>query len=288
MDGSISAEPTKPRLAERIAALRETLQTFPWADTLATLRERFREDRLGLSASSLTFTTTVSLVPLIALALAVFTAFPMFSKLQDGLQRWLIDSLMPESIARQVLSYVTQFASKAAKLGLVGLLILVVSGLALMLTIDKTLNQIWRVQRPRPLAQRVLVYWGAITLGPLILGVSVSAATWALTGSKGITAQMPGLLRFGVDALQFAMLAAACAALYHHVPNTRVRWSHAWAGGIFVAVALEIAQRLLAYYLKTVPTYSVIYGAFATVPILLVWIYLMWVIVLLGAVSEGR
>ncbi len=266
-----------------VKALLAQLRVFPWADTAATLRERFREDRLGLTASSLTFTTTVSLVPLIALALAVFTAFPVFGKLQDGLQRWLVDSLMPESIARQVLSYVTQFASKASRLGLAGLVVLVGSGLALMLTIDKTLNQIWRVRKPRPFAQRVLVYWGAITLGPLVLALSVGATTWALAGASG-AGPVRGLVRVVADLLQFLSLAAGMCALYHYIPNTVVRWGHAWAGGVFVALAFELAQRSLGFYLKAVPTYSVIYGAFATVPILLIWIYLSWVIVLLGAV----
>jgi YihY family inner membrane protein len=144
------------------------------------LGERFREDRLGLTASSLTFTTTIALVPFFTVALAVFTAFPMFSKLQGTLQTWLVQSLVPDAIARQVLGYLTQFAGKASRLGVVGLGVLFVTALALILTIDRTLNNIWRVKRPRPFAQRVLVYWAAMTLGPLLLGASL-----ALTSLRG-------------------------------------------------------------------------------------------------------
>src|SRR5688572_5889113 len=123
------------------------LSRFPWASTAQTLRQRFREDRLGLTASSLTFTTTIALVPFFTVALALFTAFPIFGKLQANLQTWLVQSLVPESISRQVLGYLTQFAGKASRLGSVGLAALLVTALALVLTIDRTLNGIWRVKR---------------------------------------------------------------------------------------------------------------------------------------------
>src|SRR5437763_3882152 len=147
------------------------LARFPWVPTALTLRERFREDRLGLSASSLTFTTTIALVPFFTVALAIFTAFPMFNQLQASLEAWLVQSLIPTSIAKQVLGYLTQFSGRASRLGTVGLAILIMATLALVLTIDRTLNRIWRVRTARPLGQRVLIYWAAITLGPLVLAV---------------------------------------------------------------------------------------------------------------------
>jgi len=269
---------------QRLDALLNDLSHFPWKNTAYTLRERFREDRLGLTASSLTFTTTIALVPFFTVVLAVFTAFPMFAKFQDVLQKWLIESLIPDSIARQVLGYLTQFAGKASKLGGAGVAVLMLTALALILTIDRTLNAIWRVRKPRPLGQRVLVYWAGMTLGPLLLAVSLSITSYALSASKGVVEVMPGALQLLLDTFQFVLLAWGMAALYHYVPNTRVRWGHAWAGGLFVSAGFEIAKRVLVIYLGKVPTYSVLYGAFATVPILLVWIYVAWVIVLLGAV----
>ena len=248
------------------------------------LRARFREDHLALTASSLTFTTTIALVPFITVALAVFTAFPMFAKFQDVLQKWLIESLIPDNIARQVLGYLTQFAGKASKLGAAGLVILLSTALALIFTIDRTLNAIWRVPKPRPFAQRVLVYWAAITLGPLLLGASLTATSYALTASRGIVGVMPGGVGLALDLLQFALMAGGMAALYYYVPNTRVRWGHAWTGGVFVAAGFELAKKMLALYLAKVPTYALVYGAFATLPILLIWIYVAWIIVLLGAV----
>jgi membrane protein len=257
---------------------------FPWKTTALTLRERFREDRLGLSASSLTFTTTIALVPFFTVVLAVFTAFPMFSKLQAGLQTWLVQSLVPDAIARQVLGYLTQFAVKASRLGVAGLAALLVTAIALVLTIDRTLNGIWRVKRARPLAQRVLIYWAVMTLGPLLLALSLSATSYALTASRGWVRGMPGGVQFLLDLVEFVLLTAGLAALYRYVPNTPVRPGHALAGALFAAIGMEIAKQLLAGYLALVPSYSAVYGAFATVPILLVWIYMAWVIVLFGAV----
>jgi len=260
------------------------LAHFPWVPTAKTLRERFREDQLGLSASSLTFTTTIALVPFVTVALALFTAFPMFGKLQANLQTWLVQSLVPEAIGRQVLGYLTQFAGKASRLGGLGFAVLVLSALALVLTIDRTLNKIWRVRRPRPFGQRILIYWAVITLGPLLLGASLGTTSYFLSVSRGLVSGLPNVLAWILNALEFVLLAAAYTALYRYVPNTPVKRAHALAGGVFAAIGIEVAKRGLAWYIGSVPTYSMVYGAFATVPILLVWIYISWVIVLLGAV----
>jgi membrane protein len=262
---------------------RDTLN-FPWRNTAMTLRERFGEDRLGVTASSLTFTTTISLVPLFTVALAIFSAFPMFARLQESVQKWLIESLVPENIAKQVLSYLNQFAAKAGEMGWAGALALLVTALALILTIDRKLNDIWRVRESRPFTQRVLVYWAVLTLGPLLLAGSLSLTSYALSASQGLVTTLPGMVKFLLSTLQFVLMGVGMAALYRYVPNTRVRWSHALVGGLFVSLGLEVAKKLLTWYLSTVPTYSVVYGTFASVPILLVWIYLAWVIVLLGAV----
>lgn len=271
------------RLIQRFQAWLQEVARIPWLDAAYTLRERFREDRLGLTASSLTFTTTIALVPFITVALAVFTAFPMFSQFQSVLQKWLIASLVPDNIARQVLGYLNQFAGQASKLGVAGVAVLLGTALALIFTIDRTLNSIWRVRTPRPFGQRVLIYWSAITLGPLLLGVSLSITSYALSASKGLVGGMPGGVGLLLDLLQFVLVAAGMAAMFRYVPNTYVRWGHAWMGGVFVSAGMEVAKRVLALYLGKVPTYSVVYGAFATVPILLVWIYVAWIIVLLGA-----
>lgn len=260
------------------------LSKFPWRNTAITLRQRFRDDHLGLTASSLTFTTSIALVPFFTVALAIFTAFPMFAKLQGTLQVWLVESLIPDNIARQVLGYLTQFTRQASRLGVAGLAVLVVTAIALVLTIDRTLNSIWRVRKPRPFGQRVLIYWAAVTLGPLLLAASLAATSYVLPFLRNGAAAPAALLQFLVDTLEFVCLAGSLAALYHYMPNTYVKWTHAWVGGGFVALGIAAAKKLLSVYLGLVPSYSAVYGAFATLPILLVWIYLAWIIVLMGAV----
>ena len=273
-----------PDWRARLNELSDTLQTWPWLDTARTLRERFREDKLGLTASSLTFTTLIALVPLVTVMLALFSAFPMFASFQGALEKYFLQSLVPDGIAKPVLAALTQFAAQATRLGSAGLVVLVFTALALMLTIDRALNAIWRVRRPRSIARRVLVYWAALTLGPLLLGISLSLTATALTASKGLIGALPGGLGLLLNAIEFALLAAGMASLYHYVPNTDVRWRHAVAGGVFVAAGVKLAKSGLAWYLGAMPTYSTVYGAFATVPILLLWIYVGWVIVLWGAV----
>lgn len=275
---------TKTTWRDHIGLWWQELSVFPWRQMGAVLTERFRDARLGVSASSLTFTTVLAMVPLFAVGLAVFSAFPVFGKFQDMIQRWLIESLVPESIARQVLSYLSQFSRKASRLGTAGLAVVLMSAVFLMVTIERTLGQIWRVQRQRPFAQRVLLYWSAITLGPLLLGTSLAMTSYVVSASRDVVSVLPGSTRWLLDGFEFLMLTACVSGLYFYVPYTRVRWRHAITAGFLVAGSLEVAKKAMAFYLLEVPTYSLVYGAFAAVPILLIWIYVTWLLVLLGAV----
>lgn len=247
------------------------------------LRERMREDRLSMTAGSLTFTTMLALVPLLAVVLAVFTAFPMFGKLQLSLQQWLSDSLVPPTIARQVSGYLTQFASKASRLGWVGLGALAATALTLVLTIDRSLNVIWGVRERRPVLRSALVYSCVLLIGPLLLALSLAMTSYAVSASRGLVGALPAGLRGVFDLLDFAMTALGIAALYRFVPLSRVEWGHALTGGVLAAFGLEVAKAALGLYIALVPTYSLIYGAFASLPILLLWIYIVWLVVLVGA-----
>lgn len=262
----------------------QELTEFPWRQMAGVLYRRFREARLGVSASSLTFTTVLALVPLFTVGLAVFSVFPVFGKFQDTIQHWLVDSLVPESIARQVLGYLTQFSHKASRLGSVGLVAVLFSAIALMVTIERTLGQIWRVENPRPLQQRLILYWSAITLGPLLLGASVVITSYVATASRDVVNVLPSSLHWLLDSFEFVLLVLCVSGLYFYVPNARVRWRHAITAGLMAVIGIELGKKLLTGYLAEMPAYSAIYGAFAAVPILLVWIYVAWLIVLLGAV----
>ncbi len=275
------------RITPMLAWARETwhdFKRFPWKNTALTLYERFREDRLGLTASSLTFTTLISLVPLFTVALAIFGAMPMFDQLQVTLQRWLVSSMVPESIAKPVMVNLNLFVSKASQMGWAGGVFFVVTALALILTIDRKLNDIWRVRRPRGVTQRVLVYWAVLTLGPLVLALSLTLTAYAMGDQRALIKGLSVGTRVWLEVLEWILVVGGMAALYRFVPNTHVRWSHALLGGLFVAIGFDAAKALLGWYFASIPTYALVYGAFAAVPILLIWVFVAWVIVLWGAV----
>jgi membrane protein len=268
----------------QLRSVSRSLQRWPWLETARTLRDRFKEDRLGQTAGSLTFTTLIALVPLLTVMLALFSVFPYFGQFKLALEQYFLQNLVPDSIAKPVLASLTQFAGKANRLGAWGLGGLMATALALMLTIDRALNGIWRVRRARPLAQRVLVYWAALTLGPLLLGGSLTLTSYALSASKGLVSAVPAVWALVIDVLQFVLLAMSATGIFRYVPNTHVAWRHALAGGLFVAAAFEVAKVMLGWYLSAMPSYGSVYGTFASVPILLLWTYLVWLVVLFGAV----
>lgn len=248
------------------------------------LRARFRDARLGQVAGSLTFTTLLGLVPLLTVALALFSAFPVFGSFQEGLERFFLQSLVPDSIARPVLLTVSQFAGKAARLGALGVAGVVLSALVMMLTIDRALNRIWRVRQPRPFSARIMIYLAAMTLGPLLMGISFTAASYAFTASRGWGPVMPVVLELAIDALELLALLGGVVMLYRYLPNTPVQWKDALIGAVFVVLAFTAAKAALGWYVSSLSVFAAVYGAFATLPILLLWIYIVWVIVLSGAV----
>jgi membrane protein len=258
-----------------------SLPNLQWQRVGRSLWQRFTQDRLSLVASSLTFTTVMAVVPLLAVALAVFSAHPLFADLRSVLQQWLIDSLVPDAIARQVMGALTQFTSKAHRLGFAGFVVLIGSSLALVLTIDHTLNTIWRVQQKRKLWKRLLIYSMLLAFGPLLLAVSLALTTKVAMWSQSVVGL--SAVRWFYSGLEFMLVWSGLTVLYRFVPNTTVWTRHALLGGLFAAGMLEMAKKLLTIYLMKMPAYSMIYGAFATVPVLLIWTYVAWLLVLLGA-----
>ncbi|SEL16780.1 YihY family inner membrane protein [Nitrosovibrio tenuis] len=245
---------------------------------------RFFQHNCTQVAASLTFTTLLSLVPFIAIALSVVAAFPAFSDYSTQIKVFLLTTMVPEAANRAIEVYMQQFADNAVKLTAIGTFFLGVTAIALMLTIDKALNAIWCVPRLRPLLHRVLIYWAVLTIGPLLIGGSLSLTSWLIGISMGLTQDIPGI---NVVLLQLAPLVLTSIAFsipYLIVPNRQVLLRHAIAGGVAAAVGFEIMKRVFGLYISHFPTYQAVYGAFATVPIFLLWVYLSWLMVLLGAV----
>jgi membrane protein len=251
---------------------------------IVALVTRFREERATQTAGSLTYTTLLSLVPLFTVALAVTTAFPVFDEWIGSLQLFILENVLPDTPAVDtVIEQINSFSQNAARLTAIGIAGFIVTSVMLMLTVDNALNRIFRVQRRRSLVQNIFVYWGVITIGPLFIGGSLSATYFALRQAAGT---LP--LGFVADALfgfvPFVLTCAALALLYGIVPARRVEWRHALLGGLLAGIGFEIAKRGFAIYLTRVPTYTLIYGAFATIPIFLIWLYLSWLVVLTGAI----
>jgi membrane protein len=253
-----------------------SLPSLAWRRVARSLWDRFANDHLSLIAGSLTFTTIMAVVPLLTVVLAIFSTNPLFADLQKVLQKWLIDSLVPDAIARQVMSSITQFTAKAHRLGFAGFAVLLVSTLALVLTIDRTLNNIWRVKARRSLWKRLAVYSALLAFGPMLLAASLWLTTMVAMWSQSVVGAYSVRLFYSI--LEFALVWGGLTALYRYVPNAKVMPRHALLGGLFAAAGLE-----LTIYLIKMPAYSMIYGAFATVPVLLIWIYMAWLIVLIGA-----
>lgn len=247
---------------------------------LALLR-RFQEDRGIQTAGSLTFTSLLALVPLVTVALSLSTAFPVFDRAIDALSAYISGQLLPEGGAK-VTAQLSSFVAKAGRLTAVGLAFLAVTALMLMLTVDEVLNRIFRVRRRRGLAQRLLMYWAVLSLGPVLMGVSLSMTSFLVGSSLGYL-DLGGLARSVLALMPFVFTCAAFTMLYLVVPYRRIELWHALAGGLLAGVLFELAKRGFALYVAQFPTYTLIYGAFATVPIFLLWLYLSWIVVLFGA-----
>jgi membrane protein len=259
-------------------------------DTLKRLArfaaQRISEDRIPQVAGSLTFTALLALVPLATVAFALFTAFPIFSSFQESLQLFLADHLMPAQLNSQIFKYLNQFASKAKGLTTIGMILLFLTAVMTMMTVESAFNVIWRVRKARPIAQRILVYWAIITLGPILIGVSLSISSYLFTQSMTFTAaqRMTPLIEWALTAgAALPLTALAFTILYVYLPNCRVEWRDAVIGGVTAAIAFELAKRGFGYYVRRIPTYTAVYGAFAAVPLFLLWMYLCWFITLAGA-----
>lgn len=245
---------------------------------------RLREERLFEVAGSLTYTSVLALVPVLTIAFAIFTTFPLFTTFRDSLETYFVQSVMPKGIANTILDYLTQFSSKASRLSAVGAVFLIVTAIMMFGTVDRTLNRIWRVRESRPFLQSMVVYWAVMTFGPLLIGASLTAASEFLPLLGG-TPRAPSLLRSAFSLLlSLSLSTLAFALLYQTVPNRFVDWREAVAGGLVAAVAFEITRRFFAFSINIGGGYRAIYGALATIPVFLIWVYLFWLITLLGAV----
>jgi membrane protein len=223
----------------------------------------------------------LSIVPLVAVALALFTAFPLFAEFRGELENFVL-KVLPGQISATVLRYINEFALQATRLTAVGLVFLGFTALTMIMTVDRVLNDIYRVQNRRPLTQRILVYWAIITLGPILIGASLTASSYLWSLSADAIRQMPAWLRSVLDYAPLVVSGFAYAALYVFVPARYVQWRDALIGGFVAAILAELLKTSFALFISRGSVGSV-YGAFAVVPLLFLWMFLSWYVLLFGA-----
>jgi membrane protein len=243
----------------------------------------FFANRTMQSASSLAYTTLLSLVPLIAVIFSFFSNMPVFVELSETIQEFVFNNFVP-SFGQTIREYLINSSIKASQLTTTGIILLVIIALMLMSTINSALDNIWHINSRRRLIARFLVYWAILTLGPVLIGVGLYSTSYLLAlpfienvdSAIRIKSRLLALMPFFTTSIAFTLL-------YVLVPNTHVNRRHAIAGGIAAAVLFELAKYAFGLYVKAVPTYTMIYGAIAVIPMFLIWIYVSWLIVLLGA-----
>lgn len=245
--------------------------------------ERFTRDNGLRHAATLAYTTLLSIVPLVTVAFSILAAFPVFEPITDHIRLLIFTNLVPAS-GELVEGYIERFSSKAAGLTGAGIIGLLASALLMMAAVDKALNEIWHVQQRRSLILGFMIYWTLLTLGPLLIGASLVMTSYveSLQAFSAIEKTVPRQMLLNVMALLAEFL--AFFFLYSAVPNRRVLLRHAAYGALVAAVLFEIAKRAFAWYVSSFPVYEIIYGALATLPLFLIWLYVSWGIVLLGAV----
>ena len=264
---------------------------FVTAGYLGILRfiwARLGQEKIIQLASSLTFSTVLAIVPLLAVVLSLFTAFPLFKEYSDALQDFMINSLMPPSISNNIMKYLNEFAGQASRLTAIGGGFLVLTVMVLIMSVESALNDIWHVSRQRSISQRLLVYWALISVGPILTGASLWTTGFLARESLGLVSNMPALLELTLQFIPFILSGFGFAAIYLIVPNCKVKGRDALVGGFITAIILEAMKFGFAYYISQFSTYTVIYGAFAALPVFLIWVYLSWLGVLLGAICAAN
>lgn len=247
------------------------------------LWRQFQEDRSFEAAGALSYTTLLALVPLMAVMFGVVAAFPVFDRWADDIEAYIFANFVPAA-GDQVQAYLQEFVGRTAGLTGAGTAFLIATAILLMNTIEKSLNRIWRVASERRPVNRIVTYWAVLTLGPLMMGASLVLTSYL----AALPLLAPEMVRGALQELMlgmtpFLVTLVGFALLFLIVPNRRVRWHHALVGALLSAILFELAKRGFVFYVTNFPTYERLYGALATIPLFLVWIYVSWVVVLLGA-----
>lgn len=245
---------------------------------------RFREERGFVIAASLSYTSLLALVPLIAISLSILSAFPAFDDVEGRLVTQALSYVAPHAGA-EVLTYLDRFVSNTSNLTALGIVWLAVTAIMLLSTIEGAFNAIWRVDAPRPLMMRLIAYWTTLTLGPLLLGAGLSLSTviFAAGNTSWLGVGADVAISGAVRVLPFLFAAIGLTILYLALPHRRIEWRHALLGGIIAGAMFEGLKSLFGIYISSVGTFQSVYGSLSALPVFLIWMYLGWAVILFGA-----
>lgn len=238
-----------------------------------------RNDQITVTAGYLAFVSLLSIVPLISVTFSILKAFPVFESFKQSLEGFIFSNFVPTS-GEQIQQYINGFVDNASQMTAVGIVVLIVVALSLISSIDKTLNRIWGSHERRKKVFSFAVYWMVLTLGPIFVGASLGVTSYVVSIADSYT---PGVSDFFIKLLPFCLSTLAFVLLFMIVPNTEVKFKAAISGAVIAAVLFEVSKRVFALYITSFDSYQVIYGALASIPILFLWVYVSWVVVLLGA-----
>jgi membrane protein len=246
------------------------------------------QENIPRMAASLSYTSLLALVPLISIALAILAAFPAFDGVRSRMIGWAMETFLPYKIS-EVQERIEAFVGAAAGLTAIGVVGLAVTAIMLLVTIETALNTIFQVEKPRHPVARILVYWAVLTIGPLLMGVSFSLSSYLVAArslvNHDVISPITGLLpALGPHILTLL----AMSLLYLLVPNRPVRLRHAAVGGVVATVLSAGLRQGFLFYVTSGQSYETLYGALAVLPIFLIWMYLSWMVVLLGAVTAAN
>ncbi|MGC2415341.1 MAG: YihY family inner membrane protein, partial [Stellaceae bacterium] len=255
---------------------------------------RFSRDGCFAAAGALSYTTLVSLVPLGVIALGILSAFPNFAATRQQLLALVFHNFVPQ-ISEQAAWWFEHFAESAAQATAIGIVGIAATGVLLLVTVEDQLNALWRVTTPRPWGQRIVAYWTLMTLGPLLVGMSLTLSTYLDTAARragldptAIAQFASGWPQFLARVVPFFLELTACTLLYCLIPNCAVRWRDGALGAAVAAILIEILKVGFAIYIGAMSSYQTVYGALAAIPIFLLWMYVSWLAVLLGGVVAAN
>lgn len=246
------------------------------------LFRRVQKEQIHVVAGYLSYVTLMSLVPLMVVMLSVMTAFPIFADIRVEIESFVYSNFVPTS-GDVVQHHITGFVNNASKMSAVAITFLFLFALLLISSIDKTFNKIWRVKEKRRVITSFSMYWMVLTLGPVLVGSSLAATSYIVSLVSLGDYDVLGLANIFLRALPWMASIAAFVILYMVVPNKVVPFKYAITGAVVAALLFELAKKGFAFYVTQLPSYQAIYGALASIPILFLWVYLSWLVVLVGA-----